>query len=162
MPALQRVGSIDYARGVPWDFMHLLLKNVVKNLVYLWMRKFKGLDTGTEDYVIPEHIWKSIGMETVAAVRTVLSAFVHSLGNIAEDQSAYTAEGWAFWFMFIAPILLHGRFQKVIYYTHFCDLVDIMKTCTWFSINHAEINDFEEKIIHWVGEYEWYVFIKVS
>ena len=69
-------------------------------------------------------------METVAVVRTVLSAFVHSLGNIAEDQLAYTAEGWAFWFMFIAPILLCVRFQKVIYYTHFCDLVDIMKTCT--------------------------------
>ena len=162
MPALQCVGSIDYARGVPWDFMHLLLENVIKNLVYLWMGKFKGLDTGTEDYVIPERIWKSIGLETVAAVRTVPSAFVHSLGNIAEDQSAYTVEGWAFWFMFIAPILLRGRFQKVIYYTHFCDLVDIMKTCTQFSINHAEINDLEEKIIHWVGEYEWYVFIKVS
>ena len=114
MPALQRVGSIDYARGVPWDFMHLLLENIVKNLVYLWMGKFKGLDTGTEDYVIPEHIWKSIGLETVAAVRTVPSAFVHSLGNIAEDQLAYTMEGWAFWFIFIALILLRGRFQKVI------------------------------------------------
>ena len=52
MPALQRVGSIDYARGVPWDFMHLLLENVIKNLVNLWMAKFKGLDTGTEDYLI--------------------------------------------------------------------------------------------------------------
>jgi hypothetical protein len=154
MPALQRVGSIDYARGVPWDFMHLLLENVVKNLVHLWMGKFKGLDAGTEDYVIPDHIWKDIGLETVAAVRKVPSAFVRSLGNIVEDQSTYTAEGWAFWFMFIAPILLQGRFQKGNYYIHFCDLVDIMKTCTQFSITRTEINDLEEKIIMWVKEYE--------
>jgi hypothetical protein len=154
MPALQRVGSINVARGVPWDFMHLLLENVVKNLVHLWMGKFKGLDTGTEYYVIPDYIWKVIGLETVAAVRNIPSAFVRSLGNITEDQSTYTAEGWAFWFMYIAPILLQGRFQKVNYYTHFCDLVDIMKTCTRFSITRPEINDLEKKIIQWVSEYE--------
>jgi hypothetical protein len=162
MPALQRVGSIDYARGAPWDFMHLLLENVVKNLVNLWMGKFKGLDTGTEDYIIPDHIWKDIGLETVAAIRNIPSAFVRSLGNIAEDQSNYTAEGWAFWFTFIAPILLQGRFQKSKYYTHFCNLVNIMKTCTKFSISHVEIDDLEEKIIQWVREFEQYVFIKFS
>jgi hypothetical protein len=30
MPALGRVGSIDYARGVPWDFMHLLYEMLYK------------------------------------------------------------------------------------------------------------------------------------
>jgi hypothetical protein len=35
MPMFGRVGSIDYAQGVPWDFMHLLFENVVKNLVNL-------------------------------------------------------------------------------------------------------------------------------
>ncbi|CAA7266357.1 unnamed protein product [Cyclocybe aegerita] len=27
MPALTRVGSLDYAQGMPWDYMHLLLEN---------------------------------------------------------------------------------------------------------------------------------------
>ena len=133
---------------------YITFRECIKNLVHLWMGKFKGLNTGTEDYVIPDHIWKDIGLETVDAVRTVPSAFVQSLGNIVEDQLTYTAEAWGFWFMFIAPILLQGRFQKGLYYTHFCDLVDIMKTCTQFSITHAEINDLEEKIIQLVGEYE--------
>ena len=53
-------------RGVPWDYMHLLLENVVKNLVHLWMGKFKGLDDGIEDYIIHDHIWKEIGNKTVA------------------------------------------------------------------------------------------------
>ena len=154
MPALQRVGSIDYACGVPWDFMHLLLENVIKNLVNLWMGKFKGLDTGTEDYLIPDHIWKEIGLEMVAVIKDIPSAFVHSLGNIAEDQSNYTAEGWAFWFMHIAPTLLQNRFHHIKYYKHFCNLVNIMKTCTQFTITHIEIDHLEKRIIQWVEEFE--------
>jgi hypothetical protein len=154
MPALQRVGSIDYARGVPWDYMHLLLENVVKNLVHLWMGKFKGLDAGIEDYIIPDHIWKDIGTETVAAVKDIPSAFIRSLGNIFEDQSYYTAEGWAFWFTHIAPILLKNRFQNVKYYKHFCNLVDIMKMCTQFTLTYAEIDGLEKRIIQWVKDFE--------
>jgi hypothetical protein len=154
MPAFQRVGSIDYARGVPWDFMHLLFENVVKNLVHLWMGKFKGLDAGIEDYIIPDHIWKLIGQETVAAVKDIPSAFVRSLGNIVEDQSNYTAEGWAFWFTNIAPILLRNRFQNVKYYKHLCNLADIIKTCTRFTLTYVEIDNLEQKIIQWVEEFE--------
>ena len=61
MPMLKRIGSLNYACGVPWDFMHLLFKNVVKNLIYMWMGKFKGLDAGREDYIIPQVIWQ-VGM----------------------------------------------------------------------------------------------------
>ena len=35
MPALTRVGSLNYARSNPWDWMHLLLENVIPNLVKL-------------------------------------------------------------------------------------------------------------------------------
>lgn len=154
MPALVRVGSLDYARGTPWDFMHLGIENVIKNLVNLWMGKFKRLDSGVEDYIIPEDIWKKIGEETVEAVRNIPSAFVRSLGNIAESPGHYTAEGWAFWFMYLAPILLKGRFKKEKYYNHFIRLVEIMKRCIQFSITHDEIDEMEENIIDWVREYE--------
>jgi hypothetical protein len=154
MPALTHVGSIHYARGIPWDFMHLLLENVVKNLISLWMGKFKGLDEGIEDYQIPEHIWKLIGKETVDTVKHIPAAFVRSLGNLVDDQTNYTAEGWAFWFMYLGPTLLEGRFAKAKYYNHYCKLVTIMKTCIQYSITHQEINDLEQNIIKWVHEYE--------
>jgi Transposase family tnp2 len=153
MPALKRVGSIDYARGVPWDFMHLLFENVVKNLVYLWMGKFKGLDAGKEDFIIPAAIWKVIGQETVDAVKDIPATFVRSLGNLAEDSTYFTAEGWAFWFMFLAPILMQGRFSNK-YYKHLCELSDIMKTCIKFSLSHTEIDNLEICIAAWVKQYE--------
>jgi hypothetical protein len=156
MPALKRVGSIDYARGVPWDFMHLLFENVVKNLVNLWMGKFKGLDAGKEDYIIPPAIWKTIGQETIDSVKDIPSAFVRSLGNLAEDSTYFTAEGWAFWFMYLAPILLQGRFSDNKYYKHLCELADIMKICIKFSLSHNKIDKLEKRIAAWVEGYERY------
>ena len=154
MPALKHVGSIDYARGVLWDFMHLLFKNVVKNLINLWMGKFKGLDAGKEDYIIPVAIWKVIGQEIVDAIKDIPAAFVQSLANLAKDSTYFTAEGWAFWFMFLAPILMQGRFSNDKYYKHLCELSDIMKTCIKFSLSHAEIDDLEICITAWVQRYE--------
>jgi hypothetical protein len=153
MPALGRVGSLDYAQGVPWDFMHLLFENVVKNLVNLWMGRFKDLDKGDENYIIPMLIWKEIGKETVSAVKNIPAAFVRSLGNIADEQGGYTAEGWAFWFMYLAPILLKDRLG-LPYYNHFLKLVEILKICLKFSLSHQEIDELEEKIISWVIAYE--------
>ena len=154
MPALSlRVNSLDFACGIPWDFMHLLYENVVKNLVNLWKGKFKGLDDGAQDYIIPEHIWKQIVAETVAAVRDIPSAFIRSLGNIESDQSNYTAEGWAFWFMYLAPFLLKNRLNDHCF-RHMCQLVEVMKTCIQFTLQDAEIDRLEDQIVSWVQEYE--------
>jgi hypothetical protein len=153
MPALRHIHSIDYAHGVPWDFMHFLFENVVKNL---WMGKFKDLDDGKEDYIIPAVIWAEIGKETVSAVRYIPAAFVRSLGNIADEQGSYSAEGWAFWFMYLGPILLKGRLHSR-YYGHYLQLVKIIKTCIKFSLSHDDISELEENIIIWVLLYERYV-----
>ncbi|KAJ3506832.1 hypothetical protein NLJ89_g6648 [Agrocybe chaxingu] len=154
MPTLNRVGSIDFARAVPWDYMHLLLENVVKNLFYLWQGRFKGLDDGVEDYIIPEHIWEEIGQETEAAVAHIPADFVRLIPNVFTNASDMTAEGWSFWFMYMAPILLCGRFRREKYYQHMMDLVNIMKICMQFSITHDEIDDLEDRIVKWVEEYE--------
>jgi hypothetical protein len=37
--------------------MHLFFENMIPNLVKLWSGKFKGLDTGSEDYEIAEETW---------------------------------------------------------------------------------------------------------
>ena len=157
LPALRRVSSLHYGRSFPWEWAHIICENLIPNLVSLWMGRFKKLDEGTESYVIAPHIWELIGQETEDAVKHIPSAFVRVLGNLAKDRSTFTAEAWCFWFMYLAPILLEGRFRKTKYYKHLLDLVQIMKICLQFSITHAEIDDLENRIIKWVAQYEKYV-----
>jgi hypothetical protein len=74
--------------------------------------------------------------------------------------SHFTAESWAFWFVYIAPFILKGHFPHEKYFRHMCDLIDIIKTCQQFEITAEEINELEVKIINWVEKYEKYVMCK--
>jgi hypothetical protein len=56
LPALRRVGCLDFARSFPWDIMHLFFENIVRILVNLWSGNFKGLDVGAEEYEIAAEI----------------------------------------------------------------------------------------------------------
>lgn len=153
-PLLRRVGSIDYARSIPWDWMHLLLENVCPLMVDHWMGKFKKLDVGSGNYVIPPLIWEDIGLETAAAVRSIPAPFVRVLVDIARERSFFTAESWCFWFIYLAPTLLKGRFQEEKYHRHLCQLVEIMEMSLQFEITYNEIDDLRAKIINWVQDYE--------
>lgn len=157
-PLLRRVGSVDYARSFPWDWMHLLLENVCPLMVDHWTGKFKKLDVGNGNYEISQPISEIIGAETAAAVKSIPAPFVRVLPDIAKERSFFTAESWCFWFLYLAPGLLKDRFPDSKYYDHCCQLVDIMKVSLLFSITHEQINELERKIIAWVLDYEWCFF----
>lgn len=157
LPALRRVGSLDYARSMPWEWFHLLLENVIPNLVDLWTGQFKGLDAGDGGFEISRHIWEEVGKETAAAVRDIPASFVRVLSNIATDRSLFTAESWCFWFVYLAPILLKDRFMKKKYYKHMCELAEIMKIMLRFRCTIEQVKDVEERLISWVEKYERYV-----
>jgi hypothetical protein len=134
--------------------MHVFLENVVPTLVKHWTGKFKGMDTGKEDYQIADHIWAEVGEETAAAIANIPAAFVRVLGNIADDHSSFTAESWSFWIISLAPTLLRNRFPNTKYHKHLCDLVWILKKTLQFSITHTEIDELEKRIANWVAKYE--------
>ncbi|KAF7372602.1 hypothetical protein MVEN_00123100 [Mycena venus] len=131
LPALRRVGSLDFARSFPWDIMHLFFENIVKNLIDLWRGNFKGLDVGSEDYEIAPEIWEEIWRETSEAVRDIPAQFVRSMTDAPRN---FTAESWCFWFVYMAPILLRGRFKQQKYHDHLCNLTNIIKTCIAFTL----------------------------
>jgi len=136
MPALQRVASINYACGIPWDFMHLLFLNVIKNLFQLWSGSFKGLTVDNNDnFVIPKKVWKKIGNEMENATKTIPSAFIRRLDNIFKDKGEMTAEGWGFWFIYLFLHLLWGRFPDDKYFDHALQLIDIIKTSLQYMIS---------------------------
>ena len=162
LPSLHRVGSLDYAQSSVWEWFHLFLENIIPNLIDFWTGQFKGLGTGREDFEIAPEIWQEIGMETAASVRHIPSTFVHTLMNIATDCSLFTAESWGFWFVHLAPKLLEGHFAKRKYYTHMCELMEIMKVTLQFSIPLKQLDDIEAHMIDWVQKYEKYVFHMVD
>jgi hypothetical protein len=131
--------------------MHLFFENAIPNLVKFWSGKFKGLDSGTEDYEISDAVWEEIWQETADSVQHLPAEFVRVLGG---NPSYYTAEAWCFWFLYLAPILLQGRFSNPKYHRHMCELGDIIKICIQFTITTAEIPQLRHKVISWVRDYE--------
>jgi len=71
------------AQAVPHGLMHAVYINQFKAFIKLWCGEFKGLDSGTGNYVIPSPIWHIVGIETECAVKTIPAAFIHSIPNMA-------------------------------------------------------------------------------
>ena len=49
---LSHLTSLFFPISFPFDFMHLIFENLIKNLVLLWTGNFKDLDEGSGDYVL--------------------------------------------------------------------------------------------------------------
>ncbi|QRW14127.1 Transposase family Tnp2 protein [Ceratobasidium sp. AG-Ba] len=149
-----RLKSIDLSSSFPYDIMHLLFENLVPNMIKHWTGTFKWLDAGQNGgYVIDEVVWKVIGKQTAAATRTIPAEFVGTLPNIADDTKLFKAEAFAFWFQYMAPILLRGRLNEP-YYSHFLKMREIMLLVMQFKIEDEEIDFLERMVGEWVNEYE--------
>ncbi|KAJ7763978.1 hypothetical protein DFH07DRAFT_867316 [Mycena maculata] len=135
--------------------MHLFFENIIRILVNLWSGKFKNLDVGTEDYEIPANMWDEIWRETAEGMRDIPADFIRSMGS---GPGSLTAEAWCFWFTYLAPILLKGRFNHPKYHQHLCDFSDIIKTCINFTLTHAQIETLRDHIITWVETYERFYY----
>jgi hypothetical protein len=65
-----------------------------------------------------------------------------------------TAEMWANWTLYIAPVVLRGRFMEDKYYKHFMNLVKLLKLCLAFEIDETMLKEIDEGFKAWVKEYE--------
>lgn len=109
---LSYLSSLSYPSSFPYDFMHLVWENTIPNLVSHWTGDFKGLDQGGESYHLEKSIWDAIGEATSASGDTIPSVFAARPPNLAGDRSSCTADSWSFWTLYLAPILLRGKFSK--------------------------------------------------
>ena len=75
IPVLSYIPSLNFPASFPYDFMHLIWENLVKNLVLHWMGKFKGLDDSNESYSFLKAIWEAIGETISAAGSTIPSMY---------------------------------------------------------------------------------------
>ncbi|KAH9930109.1 uncharacterized protein B0H18DRAFT_873442 [Fomitopsis serialis] len=134
--------------------MHLVWENVIKNLVALWTGQYRELDSGREDYELSPETWKIIGEATAASGSTIPSAYGPRPPNIDTDKQACTADSWSFWTLYIAPVVLRGRFRHEKYYKHFIKLVKILHVCLQFEMTRSEVADVRRGLAEWVEEYE--------
>ena len=138
IPLFSYLGSLFFPLSFPFDYMHLVFKNLIKNLVLLWTEKLKELDEGIGDYVISPAVWEAIGQATAASGSTIPSAYGAQPQNIAQDNSQINADSWSFWSLYLKLVLLRGRFKSPRYYTHFVDLVKLFTLCLRFEITKEE------------------------
>ena len=137
--------------------MHLIWTNLIPNLVLLWTGKFKDLNHYGEDYVLPPTVWDAIGKVTFDARKTIPAAFGSRVPNIASEKAQMIAETYSIWTLYLAPILLKGRFPSPHYYKHFKELVQLLTLCLEFEITHNKVDILETGFKKWVKDYEQYV-----
>ena len=65
-----------------------------------------------------------------------------------------SAEMISNWTLYIAPIVLRGRFPKTKYYTHFMQLVKVILLCLAFEFDEAALNQIDKGFKSWVQGYE--------
>jgi hypothetical protein len=92
--------------------MHLIWENLIPNLIKFWTGAFKDMSHEGKEYVIEENAWKEIGAATVACGATIPSAFGAPVPNIVTKWYTMSAEMYANWTLFIAPIVLRRRFKR--------------------------------------------------
>lgn len=132
---------LSFPESFPYDFMHLIWENVVKNLIHLWTGQYKGLNTGSEEYEILPTVWDAIGEASMNARDTIPGQFRPRLPNISSDKMSWTADTCSFWFQYIGPILLQSHFTQPKYYTHFITLVWLFRKCLQYKMPRSTIDE---------------------
>ena len=151
---LSCISSITFPSSFPFDFMHLIWENLIPNLIKFWTGTFQGLKHEGKDYLIEPHIWEEIGAATAASCAMIPSAFGAPVPDIAKKQHEMSAEMYANWTLFIALIVLRGRFKRPRYYKHFMQLIKLLKLCLAFKISEAMLDQIDKGFQLWVEDYE--------
>jgi hypothetical protein len=154
VPILACLSSLSFPASFPFDFMHLIWENVVKNLILLWTGEFKGLDEGTGLFKLAPKVWEAIGRAGAVSGDSIPHAFGARPPDIATAKSSSTADTWSFWTLYLGPVLLRRQFADEKYYHHFIDLVKLLNLCLQFEISMEEIKLIRDGMVKWVNQYE--------
>lgn len=77
IPLLSYLPSLSFPHSFPYDFMHLIWENLIKNLFLFWTGGFKGLDRGHEEYEIAQRTGKKLESRVLLLLLPYLCTLVH-------------------------------------------------------------------------------------
>lgn len=95
IPLLTCLSSLSFPASFPYDFMHLIWANLIRNLIRLWTAENKQLNHVDQDYVFAHKVWEKIGKESTDAKQHIPSAFGAKMPNIADEKSHMTCETYS-------------------------------------------------------------------
>ncbi|KAF9645325.1 hypothetical protein BDM02DRAFT_3101561 [Thelephora ganbajun] len=151
---LSSLSSLNFLLSFPFNFMHLIFENLIPNLVQHYTGTFKDLDCGAKEYLIPQEEWLEICAAGESSGNTIPTAFRAWIPNLKTDYSSMTAEKWALWAMWLAPILLQDCFPNWKYYDHFMKLIHLINKCVSWVLKQSELEEIRVGFQEWVEEYE--------
>jgi hypothetical protein len=159
---LFQLSSIAFPTCFPYDFMHLIWENVIKNLILLWTGDFKGLDEGSGCYQINTTVWAAIGSATASSGSTIPGCYGARPPNFVENRSSATADTWSFWTLYLGPILLQQKFKDEKYYNHFIELVGLLHKCLQFTLTTEDLSCLKQGFLNWVKVFEELVYVSLT
>jgi hypothetical protein len=131
---LFHLSSLAFLTCFPYNFMHLIWENVIKNLILLWTSDFKGLDKGSGCYQIDATAWATIRSVIASSGSTIPGCYGACPPNFIENRSSVTADTWSFWTLYLGPVLLWQKFKDKKNYNHFVKLVELLHKCLQFTL----------------------------
>jgi hypothetical protein len=155
IPVLACLSSIQFPWSFPYDFMHLIWENVIKNIFNLWMGTFTGtgFDFSSQPWVLKKEDLAAAGKVGEQSGATLPYAFGPRPPNIAADKVSWTAETRAFYAIHVAPSAFRNR-QRDEYFFHFVRLVKLLGTCTGWEILRSEVPLLRSGFAGWVKDFE--------
>jgi hypothetical protein len=154
IPVLSLLSALRFPDSFPPDFMHVVLENVIKELLALWTGEYKGMNLGGEGFVLAPHVQKLIGQSCVLSGNTIPAAYGCRIPDPFDKGSRFIAESWSGWALQIAPVLLRGRFPEDKFYDHFMELVELLSICLALSIKRSDIVKLKDGFAKWVMDFE--------
>ncbi|KAJ9112909.1 hypothetical protein QFC19_000464 [Naganishia cerealis] len=152
------IGSIEFPWSFAADVMHILLENIMKELLTIWEGKYKlsltnelGVSS-VEEYVLPRSIWDAIDVEVSTSNSTIPAQMARWLGSITK-RGYWTAETYSYFLMHLGPIVLKGRLPPY-YYDHYLQLSNLSKLLTKLEITVDENSKIRSGLVEWVKGFE--------
>jgi len=154
IPLLSSLSSLSFPASFPYDFMHLIWENLIPNLISFWTGEFKDIPHSGKGYVLETSVWKEICSISAMAGNTIPAAFGCRVPDMSTQRWQLTSESRAMWTLFIAPVVLRGRFIEEKYYQHFLDLVRLLNMCLEYELAMEQVAEIKQGFIKWVKDYE--------
>ena len=154
VPLLSSLNMLNFPLSLSLDFMHLFFENLIPNLIKHYTGTFKDLDSSVKDYKLSKEAWSKICTAGSASGNTIPSSFGSRMPNLETECSSMTAKTWAFWCMYLAPILLQNHFTNWRYYNHFLKLMQLIHKCISFELKRSNVDEIRQGFQDWVLEYE--------